>query len=227
MALPASPPALFREYYETPAAFTRACAADLQTRVPDLFRPPEFDPATDRRVLPWCAPAVGRGAILEAWPQPAIELWETNDLDPQWPARFHANAADPATWQRFRPARTVIENPPFTVAAAILQRALEYADEAVVLHLRLSFFEPTKRDPRAELLRQWPRFGFRRSPTTGEWTTDSVATVWATWLQAPLYDHVEPWIAFASPATVAELAAETPDYRRRMDQITGSIPTEA
>jgi hypothetical protein len=202
------------EFYETPQTFTRY-----------LFR-------EMRKIEPICGtvcePCVGSGAIPRAAATLHDELgriwtpdqWVTNDLDPRWSAGAHEDA------RRWMPSGHVdwsVGNPPFTPAVEIINQTLEYSRVGVAMHLRASIHEVLKTGIRRTWLnfRQpsgilWlPRFAYQRSKTTGKWTTDSVCACWVIWLKGnPLQ-----FIRYAPEWVLDELEAETPAYRKRMDQI--------
>jgi hypothetical protein len=64
-----------------------------------------------------------------------------------------------------------------------------------------------------------PRFAYQRSPTTGEWTTDSVCACWVVWLHPTLGGPVDQFIRYAPTWVIDALKAYEPDHRRRMDAL--------
>lgn len=201
------------EFYETPHAFTRY----LFDEVP-LIRGRLFEPT------------VGSGAIVQA-SQLALgeqmrrgSTWVTNDLDERWPADYHLRADEYELWRRVGMVDWTIGNPPFTPALDIIAWALRFSRVGIAMHLRASIHEVLKTGIRRTWMRDhtptgtvWlPRFGYQRSPTTGKWTTDSVCACWVIWLRSP---KAQQFIRYAPPSVLDELEAETPGYRRRMDEI--------
>ncbi len=196
------------EFYETPAAFTRYLFSEV--------------PITGRVF----EPCVGSGAILlDPSDRDGIE-WITNDLDPAWPAGFHRDAATSDVWAEVGSVDWSVSNPPFTPAIGIINQALEHSRVGVAMHLRASIHEVLKTGIRRTWMARhtptgilWlPRFAYQRSKTTGLWTTDSVCACWVVWLQ----DRKAPqFIRYAPEWVLEHLEAETPHYRRRMDEIMG------
>lgn len=162
------------EFYPTPAPFTQW----LFEAVPIMGKVFE--------------PCVGNQAILRVTEMlsPHRCQWQTNDLDPRWPADTIADATSPDCW-RGREIDWTVTNPPFEPVLPILIHALQHSRVGVALHVRASFLEPLKRGLRRRWLRDHsptgvlhlPRVAFQRSPTTGAWSTDSMYTVWAIWLR--------------------------------------------
>jgi hypothetical protein len=196
------------EFYETPETFSHWL----------------FDcVAVEGRIAEPCA---GSGAILRAAVTcPRDRIWLLNDPDPFW---RHASAMDASTaayWDQAGALDWVVTNPPFSQAVAILEFALARTTVGVAMHLRASFHEPTKTGKRRAFLREhpptgvlWlPRFAYQRSPTSGDWSTDSVTSCWFIWLhdrRAPAFHEYAPEWVFRA------LDDETPRYRARMDAIT-------
>jgi hypothetical protein len=108
----------------------------------------------------------------------------TNDIDPTADAMNYADAADPKTWDSLPRAHYVITNPPFNVAAKILEHAYEAATVGVAMLLRGSFTEPTF--DRQDWLDEHtaylsdiiflPRISF-----TADGRSDSVSANWYVW----------------------------------------------
>lgn len=196
------------EFYETPHAFTRY----LLTVVPLTGRVFE--------------PTVGSGAIItasEQAPRGDARQWVTNDLDRRWDADHHARADTAALWSQVGAIDWTVGNPPFTAAIDIIRHALAHSRVGVAMHLRASIHEVLKTGVRRTFMAThpptgilWlPRFAYQRSPTTGKWTTDNVGACWVIWLQSP----VSQFIDYAPEAVLDALEAETPAYRRRMDDV--------
>lgn len=193
------------EFYETPQAFSRY-----------LFR---TVPIAGRLF----EPCVGTGAIIRAHGEASD--WRTNDLDERHAAAdTHYDATQRACWEAAGPIDFTISNPAFTPAIAIIEHALEYSRIGVAMHLRASIHEVLKTGPRRSFMRRhtptgilWlPRFAYQRSPTTGEWATDSVCACWVVWVK----DRTRPQFIDYAPEWVLEaLDRETPDYRARMDAL--------
>lgn len=195
------------EFYETPQTFTRWLFRDLAERnIPitgTLFEP-----------------CVGSGAIVQAAEAWKLD-WRTNDLDARWDADTMLDATQNAPW--IHGQDWTVSNPPFTPAVEIIGQALTYSRIGVAMHLRASIHEPLKTGSRRSWLRRlkpsgilWlPRFAYQRSKTTGKWTTDSVCACWVIWLKSDsrqFIDYPPEWV-------FADLEAETPVYRARMDAI--------
>lgn len=188
------------EFYETPAAFTACLHRHVEIRG-RCFEP-----------------CVGAGAIVQATASARAHAttWITNDFDQRRPASLHFDAADgwPA---EIRPDWT-ITNPPFTRWRAIAERAIDRSAVGVACHLRASALEVLKGHPdwwaqhRSTALIFLPRFAFQTSPTTGRWTTDSMATVWVVWHRDRSREQL---IRFAGRDTIAALTAETVGFRAR------------
>lgn len=105
----------------------------------------------------------------------------TNDIDRQWPADHHFDAAQ--QWPHgIGLADWVITNPPFNRAAEIIPMAHNHSRIGMAMLLRLSFLEPVEdrgawlnRNPPTTLV-VLPRISF-----TGDGRTDSVTCAWMVW----------------------------------------------
>jgi hypothetical protein len=198
------------EFYETPHAFAHYLFRTLPIRGTVL------------------EPCVGSGAIvkahreyLEQGHRTSNVTWLTNDIDTRWAADRHQDARELLYHER---VDWHVSNPPFTPALSIIDRCLAHAQVGVAMHLRASIHEVLKTgDRRTWMARHkpngilWlPRFAYQRSKTTAAWTTDSVCACWVIWLK----DRSEQFIDYAPEWVIDELDAETPAYRRRMDQLT-------
>jgi hypothetical protein len=218
------------EFYPTPVPFT----AWLGHEVPITGRIFE--------------PCVGDGALMYAaahWPRHpgAPRIWETNDLDPHWPADTTLDATEAACWEG-REIDWTVTNPPFTGLFDILEHALRHSRVGVALHVRMSFLEPLKTGRRYGWLRDHPpagllflpRVAFQRSITTGEWTTDSVATLWAVWQTGAavtpfhvwppdwLYEALKTGEAARRAAIDVAMDLRSPGYRSRVLGRSGAFP---
>lgn len=210
------------EFYPTPRPFTRW-----------LFR--------ELPIGGQCAEVCcGNGAIIDAAlsePTSHPQQWRTNDLDPRWAADHHLDATKPELYAAMGDVDWNVGNPPFTQALSIIEQALAHARVGVVMHLRASIHEVLKNTDRTKtgklrknpgIRRTWmaehqptgilwlPRFSYQRSKTTGKWTTDSVCACWVVWLKDP---GAPQFIRYAPERVLDELDAETPAYRRRMDDL--------
>lgn len=220
-----------KEYYETPDAFIDYLGWWL----------------AEERGFPGrgqvCAsPAHGAGRVqsrlLHTVPHHHHPRWVTNDLDPEWPADVHGDLRHQGAWdallveaQGGEPGGLdyVIDNPPFSAAFDCARLGLEYARTLLALHVRISFNEVTKDDPRGQWLQAHPptqilflpRFAFRRSPTSRLWTTDNVATCWMLWWTNGEHD---PAIHYCPERYVKQLTEGTTAYRQRIDALTGYAP---
>lgn len=193
------------EFYETPKAFTRWLFDEVHIGG-QVFEP-----------------CVGNGAIADIV-GPNYRQWKTNDLDPLWPADLHLDAAQPAMWEQIGHVDWTVSNPPFTPALEIITLALQHSAIGVAMHLRASIHEVLKTGVRRTWMRDhpptgilWlPRFAYQRSKTTGKWTTDSVCACWCVWIKDPT---VPQFIRYAPESVIDALDAETPRYRKRMDEL--------
>jgi hypothetical protein len=128
------------------------------------------------------------------------------------------------------PVDWAVSNPPFEPAVDIIENMLAISRVGVAMHLRASIHEVLKTGVRRTWLSNrppngilWlPRFAFQRSPTTGDWATDSVCSCWVIW------DHSgEQFIKYADERVLDELDAETKSYRDNMDALmAGREPQE-
>lgn len=210
------------EFYETPHAFTRWLFAEMEANGTPI-QGNVFEPC------------IGSGAIYNASLgfEGRIDpkrFWISNDLDPRWSATYHADSAVESSW--LAPAKLgldwTVTNPPFTPALAIISHALTYSRIGVAMHLRASIHEVLKTGVRRTWMAQhpptgilWlPRFAYQRSPTTGLWTTDNVCACWVIWLNGV----TDQFIRYAPEWVIDALDAETPAYRRRMDQLIAERP---
>lgn len=205
------------EFYETPAAFTRWLfqTVDIRGRIAE--------------------PCAGAGAIerdsARQWPEGSPiafrsdREWVLNDIDPFWRSnQSHMDATTQRYWDQVGELHWTVSNPPFEPALDIIEHALAHSQVGVAMHLRASIHEPLKTGPRRTWFREhrptgilWlPRFAYQRSPSTGDWTTDSVCACWVIWLQdqaaVPFIDYAPEWV-------MDELKTDTPAYRARMDAI--------
>lgn len=213
------------EFYETPETFTRALIRTLLDR---------GFPIAGRL----CEPCVGSGAIVRAFaslpvaPSWPITGWHLNDLDPRWAAIADttADATDPAWWATLGPIEWIVTNPPYSQARTIADLAIRAARVGVAMHVRLSALETLKGDPgwwaahEPTGLILLPRFAYQRSRRSGEWQTDSVTSAWVVWTAPDVRPFVPAFFAF--PDVVAEIDAETPGHRARMDQIAAQWAAE-
>ncbi len=201
-----------REFYATPAPFVKY----LLSKVPQIGGKC-FEP---------CA---GSGDIITAMedcPPSARRRWVTNDIDKQWKTDHCADATQAKIWKTVGMVDWTVTNPAFSTFMPVLRQALVRSRVGVVLYGRISINEPLKEGVRRRFL--WanppsmilflPRFAYRRSPTTGKWTTDSMTCCWMVWLKAlaPRPDA----ICYAPESVIDELEAITPAYRERMDKLT-------
>lgn len=193
------------EFFETPATLTRY-----------LFSTHDI-----RGVI--YEPCVGSGAIVRASatsPGHEDRHWITNDLDARWPADGHDDAAADRAWSA--PCDWVVTNTPFSAWHEIAEQALRRARVGVALYLRLSAHEPAKSDWRDWWQRHaptsvdvCPRFAHQRSKKSGEWATDTVTCCWTVWDKRASGQRIR----YAPAWVLDELAAETPDFRARMDAL--------
>lgn len=139
-------------------------------------------------------PCCGDGRMAEVF-APHFAYLTLNDLEPKIEAsrldamrsagpnavtvkRVDATIADPGLWVG---CDWVVTNPPWNLASAIAQNAIELARFGVALLLRLSFLEATrerqwlKRNPPKSLI-VLPRISF-----DGSGHTDSVCPAWFLW----------------------------------------------
>lgn len=192
-------------------------------------------------------PCAGAGDIVTtAGTCMGNRAWVTSDLDPRWVAAdmhphvdYTADARGTALYDAIRrdhgPIDHIVTNPAFDHAEEIVDRALHEAQNLVAMYLRLSFLEPKKTGGHAEWLRRHPpttimpcpRVAHRRSPKTGEWSTDTMACAWFLWdnkILTPNALELPPWI-FPDAQVFQELHDETPAYRAYVDQlIPGDVP---
>lgn len=205
------------EFYETPRAFIRC-----------LFQSVKI---TGRLI----EPCVGSGAIVthsQPYLKDAGATWtRTNDIDPRWRKRGDADTSEDATskefWDDLDDYDFMITNPAFSTAPAILTHGLRTALKGVALYVRISFNEPVEADKRGELLRHnppneiifLPRFAYRRSPKTGDWSTDSMTCCWMVWRNDNAAD-MDQRISYAEPWVLEMLKADTEAYRDNMDRLT-------
>lgn len=200
------------EWHPTPAPFTRFL----------------FDRVKIRGVI--FSPCAGDGAIEKAadvCPDGTpTRRWISNDLDKRWPADYHEDASKPELWSSVVDDNPdgidwVIDNPAFSIAMPLINIARQVAKVGVAMHLRASIHEVTKTGERQTWMYAnppngilWlPRFAFTRSPTTNQWTTDSVCTCWVIWLK----DAAPQFIDYAPPTLLDDLDKMTPAYRNWVD----------
>jgi hypothetical protein len=213
-----------REFYETPAAFTRW-----------LF---ETVCVTGRCF----EPCVGSGAILRdsfgIYPNgrhPVTDrTWLTNDIEPDFAANYHYDARSISP-SLFGPDASApdwtISNPPFTPALDIIAPALGYSRVGVAMHVRISFNEPLQHEPRRSFLREHrpsrilflPRWAYQRSPKTGKWATDNMAACWLVWERHATTQQ----IGYAPETVFLQLDREEAAYRERMDFVFGYTGSES
>lgn len=135
-------------------------------------------------------PCVGNGAILSPlkkfYAGGSEPKFVTNDIQ-QGLGDYWLDAADDqvwtGAWKDLYPD-LIITNPPYNQAFDILRNAQKYARVGVVMLLRLSFLEPTKK--RGMWLKNHPPllvrvYGSPR-PKFTEPSTDTVTTAWMCWL---------------------------------------------
>lgn len=204
------------EFYETPQTFGRW-----------LFREMDSLGFPIRGSL--CEPAVGSGALVRAAESINLNIqrWITNDIDSQWKADFHYDATTPELWEVANSDNIGIDftvsNTPWSLGIPIAIRAIEHSRVGVALLLRASIHEVCKTGIRRRWLAEntpngilWlPRFAYERSPTTFNWSVDSVCPCWVIWLK----ECKQQFIRYAPESLLEELESETTDYRRRMDDI--------
>lgn len=196
------------EFFETPQAFVNCLfqRVDIRGRV--------FEPF------------VGTGAIPRT-PRAGVS-WVTNDLDPWHRADSHEDATTHDAWARViedGPIDWTISNPAFSHAMPAISHALAFSRVGVAMHLRVSIHEVLKTGVRRTFFHDHPpqgilflpRFAYQRSPTTGQWVTDSVSACWVIWKQEP-YKGPQ-FIEYAPEWVIDALDAETPSYRARMDAL--------
>ena len=195
------------EFYETPQAFSRY-----------LFR---TVPVHGRLF----EPCVGTGAIVSAHHDSGYYRAVTNDIDPRHGnAMTHLDATTPEPWLQAGTIDWTVTNPPYSCAFEIIERALEHSLVGVAVHLRLSALEVHKRGAYKGFFERHPptgmlflpRFSYQRSRTTGKWASDLVASCWVIWRRDP---SALPFLRWAPDWVLRELAAETDDYRARMDRL--------
>ena len=134
----------------------------------------------DKLILECCN---GKGHISNYLKQLGYDVL-TCDIDTDTNSDYHYDVIEKQFWDRII-CDTVITNPPFNVAAKILENALDVVDEVVML-LRLSYLEPTKdrklilnsyKDNLVKVIPISPRPKFRND-TKG---SDSVTVAWFIW----------------------------------------------
>ncbi len=200
------------DWYPTPSPFTRF----LQRTMKSVGHP------IQGRMF---APCVGDGAIIRAWHPGPSDLWRTNDLDTRWPAGTHGDATDPSIWQF---VDWTVDNPPFEAFLPIVLNALRFSTVGVAMHLRISVNERLKEDEdRIRLLKQFPptgqiflpRWAYRRSKKSGDWSTDSVISAWFVWLQGEPDFQFMRW---PDDQLMAEIDKDyVQHYRDLVDRLTG------
>ena len=143
-------------------------------------------------------PCVGNGAILK----PLKEYYGfynsnsspkiiTNDIQ-KGLGDYNLDAADYQVWRscwKDLAPDLIITNPPYNQAFDILKNAQKHARAGVILLLRLSFLEPTKK--RGKWLQTHPPtfmrvYGSPR-PKFTEPSTDTVTTAWMGWIRRDLH----------------------------------------
>jgi len=187
------------DFYETPAWMTRA-----------LLRRVTLNPGLGWNIL---EPCCGAGAIVRVLHQDGHRIVATNDVDKQHNANTHFDATRRWCWAEMAMPRPhiVLTNPPFNQALRIIQLALERAELAVIMLLRISWIEPT--EDRGEFLaatpptRQivLPRWNFRGRPDVKEGGGDMVPTAWFVWAKVPWF--CPPGIDVVTKREMRELIA--------------------
>lgn len=132
-------------------------------------------------------PCCGDGAIVRGLQRAGYDVM-TNDLDPQWPANYHADITRPESWATFGPFRNVVTNLPFNVADQIVPLALQHTTGILAVILRLSWLEPTgeagDESSRGKFLKRHPPnrlIVLPRHDYKGNGQGDSVTTAWFIW----------------------------------------------
>ena len=186
------------DLYETPEAITN----DLLNSYSDWFGCLYDDSITIFE------PCVGNGAILN----PIKKFYEggttplivTNDIQ-KGLGQYWMDATEEECWSGCwkdlgkNGLDFVITNPPYNQAFEILTHAQKYARTGVILLLRLSFLEPTKK--RGKWLQAHPPtfirvYGSPR-PKFTEPSTDTVTTAWMGWLNDVSFEDYYNPISFA------------------------------
>lgn len=194
------------EYYPTPRAYVRWLSTFLIGEGYNFYAGVAL------------APCVGEGHIPEAFPE---AWWVTNDLDPAWDARTHGDAAEAEMWEVWmgmanKEGRTrydlIAENPAYSAAFPILWHAIHaQAATVIALHVRLSFFEATKRVPEKvaflaehapSYLLHLPRYPYQKSRRTGDYSQDTMPSCWAIWESCEEYNQKQGTKMVYPPAWV-------------------------
>lgn len=146
------------------------------------------------------------------------KVW-TNDVVPSFEADFHEDARDLFVWRnKFPEVDWVITNPPFNVALPVLKNAYKFARVGVAFYLRITFWEPTMKDPDAELrrgpfLEAHPPTGFMpmsRISHTEDGGTDSTTCGWFVWVKDWKKAGLEaPYMQFMKVLVLGEREAVT------------------
>lgn len=140
-------------------------------------------------------PCVGESAILQVLQHRFQKSrFITADINSEHDPDWNADMTLKHSWESLfanteRPDWT-ITNPPFSTAIHILENAYEYSKIGVVMLLRLTFLEPTKK--RMTFLQKHPPnkmiiFGQPRPSFTNNGETDSVTTAWFIWTKDGVY----------------------------------------
>ena len=128
----------------------------------------------------------------------------TNDVDRKRKADFHFDAADPRlyltveTWAG-RSIDWIITNPPYKMplCTAIVENALNHAQQGVAMMVRISFREPTAHiNPRGPFLEANPisrALTLPRHSFTGNKRSDMATTEWLIWTAEPT--HLPPLLS--------------------------------
>jgi hypothetical protein len=114
------------------------------------------------------------------------------DIAPRHPAVLPHDATDHDWWATIPPGWTLVTNPAFSIAAALL-RAAWHAERTIALFVRLSWLEATQDradvipDPQALVVVprptfiQSPEFEALRRATGKPWGGDTVTCAWVIW----------------------------------------------
>lgn len=131
-------------------------------------------------------PCNGNGSISNVFKKANEGQWLTADIDPSVKPDVVMDSSSRAEWAKLNSNGIkhdwVITNPPFNCAFDILKNGMEFANEGVILLLRLSFLEPTlergswlQQNPPDKII-VLPRISF-----TGDGKCDSVTCCWMIW----------------------------------------------
>lgn len=153
-------------------------------------------------------PCVGDGAIVREFVAAGFENGNTNDIDPKITADFHFDAAQPWPAEHRGRYDWIPSNPPWAMPknkpplpVNILKHALENAEYAVSLLLRITFLEPCEN--RGEWLQANPPdqiIVLPRYSWTQNGKSDSATGAWMTWLKNRSLDSLDLPIVIANDA---------------------------